>query len=218
MEVLRPDAQNALCGEILAEARRESEEILHRARNEAEALLARTAVEADRARQERLDLARAEAARRRELILATVPVEAGRQRLAHIEALLQTIEEQARRRLVARQDFDYRATLIALAVEAIRCMAGEAFIIRLSPSDHVTLSDGLAGEITRCVGRSPLSITLSDDPTIAEGGLIIQDVQGRQAWDNRLPTRLERLWPELRRQIALDTLLVAGSTPTRGGL
>ncbi len=218
MPVPNSNSQDALCAEILAEARRESEQILSQAQKEAEALLARTAEEAEKARQERLVFARGDAARRRELILATVPLEAGRQRLAQVEALLQAIADQARQRLLARQGFDYRATLISLAAEGIRSMSGEDFTIKLSPLDCAMFADGLAIEITRCVDGSRLRITLSDDPTIDEGGLIIQDAHGRQVWDNRLPMKLERLWPQLRQQIALHTSLVAGSTPSGGSL
>ena len=37
-----------------------------------------------------------------------------------------------------------------------------------------------------------------------------------EIWDNRLLSRLERLWPELRRQIAIRTSLVEKSKPTGG--
>ncbi len=47
-------------------------------------------------------------------------------------------------------------------------MAGDAFVVKLSAADRVALGDGLAGEIARRVGRSPLSITISDEPTITE--------------------------------------------------
>jgi len=96
-------------------------------------------------------------------------------------------------------------------------MAGDAFVMKLATADRAALGDDLAGEIVRRVGRSPLSITVSDEPTITEGGLIVQDVEGRQMWDDRLPVRLKRLWPELRRQIAVETSLVTASGSTGGG-
>jgi vacuolar-type H+-ATPase subunit E/Vma4 len=96
-------------------------------------------------------------------------------------------------------------------------MAGEAFVVKLSPADRAGYGAGLAEEIARRVGRAPLSITLSDETTITSGGLIVQDTEGRQVWDNRFVPRLERLWPELRRQIAVQTALVATSGSTGGG-
>ena len=59
--------------------------------------------------------------------------------------------------------------------------------------------------------RSPLNLTISTDAAITDGGLILQDAEERHLWDNRLSARLGRLWPELRRQIAIRTSLVAGS-------
>jgi vacuolar-type H+-ATPase subunit E/Vma4 len=55
-----------------------------------------------------------------------------------------------------------------------------------------------------------------EDPGITDGGLVVQDAEGRRVWDNRLPQRLERMWPELRRQIAVRTALVAENAATEG--
>jgi vacuolar-type H+-ATPase subunit E/Vma4 len=211
------DSQRALCDEILAEAHCEGEQIVRTARQEAETLLARATDEAKAARQQRLDLARAEAARRRELLLATVPLETGRLRSARIETLLHSIYEGVRQRLLTREGFDYREALITLAAEAAARMAGDAFVVKLSAADRAALGEGLAEEIAQRVGHSPaLSITISDEPAITEGGLLIEDSEGRQVWDNRLPARLERLWPELRRQIALGASLVSKDSSAGG--
>ena len=211
------NSPEVLRAEILAEARRESEQILLRARQEAEALLAKAAAEADKFREERLAQARAEAARRKELILATVPVEAGRLRSARVETLLESVHEEVRRRLQARAGFDYRETVIRLAAEAMQQMQGSAFVVKLSAADRAALGDGMAEAISRRVGRSPLQITMANDATLTEVGAIIQDNEGRQVWDNRLLARLERLWPELRREIAVQASLVAESKPAGGG-
>jgi hypothetical protein len=80
------------------------------------------------------------------------------------------------------------------------------------------LGEGLAGEIAHRVGRSPLNVTISSDATLTGGEVIIQDVEGRQVWDNGLLARLERFWPELRRQIAIQTSLVTESKPSGGGV
>ena len=100
-----------LSAEILAEAGRECDEIIRRAQQEAESLLAAATAEADNIRREKLDAAKAEAVRRSELILATIPVETGRLRSARIESLLENIREEARRQLLAR-DFDGHETIV----------------------------------------------------------------------------------------------------------
>jgi vacuolar-type H+-ATPase subunit E/Vma4 len=193
--------------EILVEARREGEDVILRARQDAEAFLAGAAAEAEQARRERLDQARQEAARRTELILATVPVETGRLRAARTEALLESIHEAARQRLLARDGFDYRETIIALASYAINRMAGVDFVVKLSEAEPAVLSDGLAEEIKLRVGR-PVNITVSLEQEITGDGVVVEDGGPRQVWDNRLAKRLERLWPEMRRHIAVEATFV----------
>ncbi len=211
------NAQQALCAEISAQAQRDSEEIIHHAQQEAESLLSKARAEAEKNRQERLALAQAEASRRKESILTTVPVELRRLRAACMEVLLQSIFEEVRRRLQAHAGFDYREAIIALAIEAINRMQGAKFILKLSTPDCLTLRAGLAEEITHRLNRSQLSITIAEDASIKGSGLIIQDSEGFQVWDNRFTTRLERLWPELRRQIA-NRLWFASGGNQAGGL
>jgi len=213
----KQNSPEILCAEILADARRVSEEIVQRAQQEAESLLAKATAEANKARQERLEAARAEAVRRRELILATVPVEAGRLRSARVEALLESVHEAVRRQLVAREGFDYRETVIALAAEAMKHMPGSAFVVKLSVADCAALGNELSEEIAHRVGRTPLNVTIAKDSAAKDGVLVIQDLEGRVMWDNSLSARLDRLWPELRRQIAIQTSLVLESKPAGGG-
>ena len=203
--------------EILTDARREGEKIVLRAKQDAEVFLTNATAEADRLRQERLDQARVEASRRSELILATVSVETGRLRAARIEALLESVNEEARRRLQAREGFDYHETVIALAADAINQMAGDAFVVKLSETEQTIFGNGLAEEITHRVGRL-VNITVLYEEEITEGGVVVEDAEARQVWDNRLLKRLERMWPELRQQIAVEASFVpktgsGGDTP-----
>jgi vacuolar-type H+-ATPase subunit E/Vma4 len=203
--------------EILADARRESEQIVIRAKQDAEKSLNNAVAEADRLRQEHLHQAHVEASRRSELILATVSVETGRLRAARIEGLLESVREEARQQLLAHEGFDYRETVIALAAHAISQMAGDAFFVKLSEAEQTILSDGLADKIAHRVGR-PVSINVLYEEDITGDGVIVEDAEGRQVWDNRFMKRLERLWPELRRQIAMEASFVSktksgGDTP-----
>jgi hypothetical protein len=50
---------------------------------------------------------------------------------------------------------------------------------------------------------------ISDEPEMTDGGVVVATADGWQIWDNRRLSRLERFWPELRRQIAVQTALVA---------
>jgi vacuolar-type H+-ATPase subunit E/Vma4 len=199
-----------LCEEILEDARREGKEIVLRAKKDAEAFLAGAIAQADRLRRERLDHAHQEAARRSELILATVPVETGRLRAARVEAVLESLREEACRQMLARKGLEYREAVIAIASHAISQMAGAVFVAKVPDIDRTILGDGLSDEIVCRVGR-PVSVTVLYEPDITEGGVVVEDAEARQVWDNRLAKRLERLWPELRRQIAVQ----AGFVPAQ---
>lgn len=202
---------------ILEDARSQSDEILNRAKREAESVLSKARREVEEMRQGLLEQARAEVARRTNLILATIPVEAGRLRLRRIEALLESILQAARQRLEAREGFDYRKAIIALAAEAIGHMAGEKFVLQLSPADQLALGEGLAEEITRCLNWARGDLAVTADLVNNEGGVRVQDQAGRQVWDNQFASRLNRLWPELRRQIAVETGMLAKGTTVGGG-
>lgn len=201
------DSGGVLREEILVEARKKGDEIVAKAMREAETLLAKAAAEAEGLRQEKLEQARREAARRTELILATVPVEAGRLRAARVEALLEAVHDQALEQLLDRSGFDYRESIINLATDAIRKMAGIDFIVKVLETDHTTLGDDLAEQIERRAGR-PVHVSLSLEQGDSGAGVVIVDGQGRQVWDNRFIKRMERLWPEMRRQIAAEANFV----------
>jgi vacuolar-type H+-ATPase subunit E/Vma4 len=215
MTPTQPNSPDVLSAEILAEAKRECDELIRTAQQEAETLMAAATSEAGKIRQEKLEAARAEAARRSELILATVPVEAGRLRSARIESILESIREEARRRLLAR-DFDSHETVIALASEAVRQMPGTDFVLKIAASDHAAFGDQLAAEIAGRSGRSSLKLTIFPDLAMADSGVIVEDATRTCIWDNRLLSRLGRLWPELRRQLAIQTRLVEQTAPTGG--
>jgi V/A-type H+/Na+-transporting ATPase subunit E len=217
MTTLNRSPERDLCEEIIVEAERKAEEIIQSARQQSEILLANTKGEAGRVKQERLNTARTKGNDRRERLLATIPVEKRRLRAAKIESVLQSIYSKARERLEVRDDFNYPETLVALTTEAMHGMTSKAFILKLSPADYRELGERLVREIAERIGDfSTTSIQLESDPAITEGGLIIQDSEGHQTWDNRLSMRLERMWPELRRQLALNISVLSGNSSTGG--
>jgi vacuolar-type H+-ATPase subunit E/Vma4 len=216
---MKPDLspQEALRGAILAEAASERDRILLMARQEAEAILAKAGAEAEKARGARLDSARAEAGRLRELIPAAVALEAGRLRSARIGAVLESIREEAVRRLrSAGSDSERGETLSRLAAAAVSRMAGDHFLIKLSPADRPA-GNALAGEVALRAARPAASLTIAEDPALAAGGVVVQDGEGRQVWDNSPLSRLERLWPEMRRRLAVSSGLVPAGKPAGGG-
>lgn len=204
-----------LRSEILSDVQKECEEIITNAKRQAEIFLSGIDKEKERIRQEYINKANAEATRRSDLILSTVPVEAGRHRAARIETLLRSVYDEVRERLIARDGFPYRETVISLASDAIMHMAGDIFVLKLSETDYDTISKGIIEEIAHRVGR-PVKITILQEQNIIGGGVIVEDGDGWQLWDNSLLKRLERLWPVLRRYIAVQASFVQ-KTGSAGG-
>lgn len=208
MSVAAQNAPEILRQGILAEARRKTEEILDQARNAATSLLAQAAADTEAWRQQQLAQAHAEAERRAQLVLATVPLEAERLRAARLETLLQSLCDEARRRLAIGEGYDLTQALIALAVKALSHMAGKEFTISISSADGKGQTEVIAEQVAQRLGSRRLKLTVTEQASAARGHLLLQDAEGRQAWDNSLLSRLERLWPELRRQIAVQAGLL----------
>lgn len=218
MSVATQSAPEMLREEILAEARRQSDQILDQARKTAKSLLAQAAADTEVWRRQQLAQAHAEAERRAQLVLATVPLEAERLRAARLETSLQSLCDEARRRLATGEGYDLTQALIALAVKALSHMAGKEFTITISSADGKGQTEIIAEQIAQRLGSRPLKLTVTEQASATRGHLLVQDAEGRQAWDNSLLSRVERLWPELRRQIAvqaglLQTELSAGGRP-----
>lgn len=202
MQPTSPNDGESLCREILAEARAAAERLILQARQEGESWLATITATEEKTRQDRLHMAQQEWTRRKDRMLAALPVEREKLRAARIETLLQNIHDEIRQRLLAREGFDYQETLMASAAYALNRMAGKEFLVALSPADYSAFGATLADSICRHTHKTGLQLHIVSDPQISESGLFIRDSAGRQEWDNRLSARLERLWPTLRLQLA----------------
>jgi vacuolar-type H+-ATPase subunit E/Vma4 len=211
MEPDDPHAVERLRAAVLDDARSRAADIAAKAASEAEAILARAAQAAEQQRASALADARANAARRRDNLLATVPIVVERHRAARTEGILRAIHDTVRRRLATPPAAGRVGRLAALASEALRAMEGDDFTLRISPADR-GLGDAVVPAILRELAPRLPRLTLHEDPSVAAGGVLVESADGRQVWDNRLNARFERLWPDLRRQIVGQFLL-----PDRGG-
>jgi vacuolar-type H+-ATPase subunit E/Vma4 len=217
MEEIQQNSPDALCVEILAAASREAGEIRHAAEIEAASVLSKAAAEAEKIRRETIEQAQIRAKKQTETILETVKVEKRRMRAARVEGLLESMRDDMRKSLEARNDNSHE-TIISLAVEAISNMPADDLVLTISGEDNGTYGNGLAEKIIRRARRPQLRLTISTNPTMTGGDVTVQDTGGLQFWDNRLKSRLERLWPELRRQIAVAGGLIKDNHGTGGQL
>ena len=208
MTAANANPHQALQDEILDDARRRADETVGKARREADAVLAKARADAESEGQAALKAAEAEARRRHDLVLAAIPIRVARRRAECVEAALEQVRDEARRRLEAREGFDHREGLTRLAAEALAAMEGNRFVLQVSDADRQALGDGWLDEVRRCVGRQGLDLSFGQGGAAIRGGVILRDDEGRQVWDNRFEARLARLWPGLRCEIAAAAGLV----------
>lgn len=199
------NSPNALCGEILAEARRQCDAIAKAAEAEAEHIVTATTKEVNTIRHEHRQQAEAEAARRRAVILATLPLEVEQLRSRRVDSLLTSIRDRIRARIAAPQP-DASNIIADLAAHAIRNMSGDEFTVSISAQNRSALPD-LAAAIAQRAMRTALNVRITANDEVIDDGAIIESADGSQVWDNRLSARLQRLWPELRRLIAARAFL-----------
>lgn len=208
METEAQTSEEGLCAAILAQARQERDRIIAVARQQAQELLAAGVAEADRVKAQKLARARAEAQHYREVVLARVPMEVEQERRAAVETLLETVRTRVSQQLDETKPLNQQPRQVALAADAIGRMSGGDFVVKLGKGAGQTDTNALVRAISAQVGRSGLRLDVAEDPTLRSGGVRVESASGHQVWDNTGSARLERLWPELRRQIALRLSLV----------
>ena len=192
----------ALCNEVLAEATRKAEQLLAAATGQADRIAADAEASAHSLREQWMESARREAARKRQLVLAALPVAQATLREARVENILESMRRQAKARLQNTGGLELRAMLAWLAAEAIAHMHGEAFVVSISAQEYGACGARLAEEIRSRVQREPLQLSVRADPSQQGLGPIVYDASGLCLWNNTLVARLERLWPALRVQLA----------------
>lgn len=206
--------QEALREEILSDARHQAERLLRRAQQEAKTLTEKADAELETWRNEHLEQAKTEAARRARLISAGISLERSRMRAQRVETLLQELYEDTRQRCADRATLDVRQTVITLAAEAVCGMAGTQFIIEIAACDREAMGHDWLDEVGGLVNRPDLKLEARFAEDRRDIGPVVRDADERQIWDNRLVARLERLWPEMRRELAKSLALQQTPAPT----
>jgi vacuolar-type H+-ATPase subunit E/Vma4 len=209
------DPKDVLSDEVLGDAKRQAARLLDHAKREAADILEKAKKEAEADRAQRRRQAEAESARRRDLVLAAVPIQEARQRSARVEEVLDSVRESALAELRSGKGFS-REEAVALAAEAIGRMEGDRFAVEIPPALREAGS-GLAADIRRRLNRQRVEIAVAHAQDSGVPGVVVQSEDGRQVWDNRLEARLNRMWPELRRQVAARLPFGASGDAGKGG-
>lgn len=197
--------------EILAEAEQQRTEILRQAEDQIRAIDTHARESSDRMREEVLGKARVEADRERDRLLASVAIEVRRLEQAHIESLLESICQEIRSRIQEGPGEQLRLSIASLCAQGIRGMKADRYVVRLSPSVHLLVQAEFSQDLRMALGNDLPTLTLTCD--LEGNGVIVEASDGSLLWDNRLHARLDRLWPQLKQQIAREAGLVGSVDP-----
>ena len=204
------DPTDTLAEQILADARKQAEPIGERAEREAEAALRKATEEAEREREGAVQRAQQSAELGAQRIRARAGLEVENIRRRATEQVLLHVRDEAMKELTAATGSpQYHGQLRGLVLAALRAMSGERFKLVMRAEDRDAYGKSIARAVCELAPRElgrQVEIMVSDDTIRAAGGLLVGTADGRQVCDQTFEARLERLWPQLRQQMARDLL------------
>jgi len=198
-------ASDKLYDEVLADARTKADRERRRGRRDAEAMTRKIDDEIKTAADKIMAAARAEADSKRTQIMATVEIEAQRQRLSILERTLRSVYEGAARRLGELSDGELADVQYRLAMEAVEQIPEDNMELALPAGSHAArgqeLADRLIAEVDRQLNRNVV-ISRAEHPAEISDGVVVRSADGSVEVVQSLGERLRRMWPDIRLRVA----------------
>jgi V/A-type H+/Na+-transporting ATPase subunit E len=199
-----PDVEKALAAEILAEARSKAAAAVGQAEASAREAMEKAVGEARTQADQVLGEARRSIAHARAVSDSSLRLEERMNRIKLQGELIEEIFAAADAQLAGGKG-KAGTSVLALAVEAVLAMEGDAFVVRMTQADLASLKDAfpasLADEVRRKSGRE-IRVVVADEPTPRAGGVIVETTDGRERVDNTFPARLARMKEGVRFDVA----------------
>ncbi len=194
--------EDALVEEILNDAGKKAGRTARRSEREGRQAVDKAEKEAESILESASEAARARAEKEKAIVLATVDLDSRRMEMDVRERLINEAFDAARKRMFAKQTYDYVIVLTKLVASAIRSIEGDSFRIALaevdrSAGDFNAIRKGVFEQIGRKV-----ELKLDDDSAPIRAGAIIRSGDGRRMVDNSFEGRLARMHDVLRREVA----------------
>ncbi len=200
------ESADSLVEQILEDARGQAERTKKKARRRAEKAVEQAREDAEEERQSILDEAESRAEADEQKLKAGIAQDRRFLQQKALQELLEHVRERCMERLAElRNEEGYRDILLNLAAEAAAQMQGEQFVLVLSPEDREELGEELADALRRKVDDEldrDVEVELSEETVDACGGLKLMRGNGKEICDETFEGRMERLWPELRHEVA----------------
>lgn len=197
------DNREVLEQEILEDAGRRADRAQKKAQRDANRIRVEAEEQAEAERERILTRARERASRESGMILAAVPLAGGRHKLELQERLIRRAMAEARERLGQIAPDERMRLLVDLGAAAVGAMAGNAFVVTVHAGGGALDTGRLRNEIMQVVraGSGRDVVVACETCEEMSPGIVIRSADGRQAWDNTIQARMERLRAALRREI-----------------
>jgi len=200
------ESADSLVEQILEDARGQAERTKKKARRRAEKIVEQAREEAEEKRQSILEDAQSRAEAEERKVKAGISQDRRFLRQKARQKLLEHVRRRCMERLAAlRNEDDYRDILLNLATDAIAQMEGEQFVLTLTPEDREQLGEELVNALPPRVAdelNRDVEVELAEETVDACGGLKLMRRDGKEICDETFEGRMERLWPQLRHEVA----------------
>lgn len=197
---------DALSEQILEDARQQAEPIKKRARKEADEIVEKAQEEAEERKEDIFQQARERAKNEVQRLKARLDLEKANIERNAREDILDEIRDRVLQTLEdLRSNGDYEKALVELSCAAISRMTGRRFEVVMRDADREKLGDKIREAVRERaaneLGRQ-VTINLADETISVVGGVVIQREDGSQICEQTFENRLDRLWPQLRQEVA----------------
>jgi len=189
--------ERALAEEILSDARRQADRKVDRAKKRAERLLRNAGTQAEEVKRKADAAARERAERQGRRVLADLPHQEQVRTLRVKEEVVGRIFDEALEAARTVGEGESLAALVRLSRDAAAAMNGDRFMVELSPAD----ADRFGRAVAERLAAEGVAVEVAPSADVP-GGVVVRTGNGRQMVDNTFATRVQRVRPRLRAQIA----------------
>ncbi|MFM1945606.1 MAG: hypothetical protein RI897_4588 [Verrucomicrobiota bacterium] len=201
MDKREPNSSERLCESVLVEARERVHGLTVEAQQRAGEILSQAEEEGRGLVRAAEEEAAAEGARKRAALLAAVSVRVERRRSAHVEGVLEGIRRDLVGRVADEGSVLFRCCVLRGVREAVGRMDGDEFVVCALAGTWERLGSVCMDELRGLGGEVGVSMRVVEDAGCVEGEVVVRDGVGRRIWRVDPLARVERAWPDLRRQV-----------------
>ena len=197
------ERQELLKKEILDSAEKNAETMVQRAERDREKARREAEEKAAALKEEALHRAEAEAEQQAGRVMASIPLDRVRLKLAAQEAVVQQAVSAAVQRIVDQQSPERAALMASLLADAVVAIGEAEVIVDAAERDRPLLQDVFRRAETILAARgSKVQFHAGSDTPDISAGVIVRSRDGHKLVDHSIEARRRRLEPQMRIEIA----------------